>query len=134
MRRGFTIVEVIATLLLLSIVFVTIPTFLSISVKSDETSLEGEALYHATALISHISNPLNTFEEMSKYNDYKEEGESLGFVLETKVYFVSDGNNWIDDELADTNTTLIKVTAKYKDRNEEIGTLRYRVSKIGAAR
>lgn len=54
-RCGFGILEAIVTIVLLSLIFATIPMLLSKATESDIASLEGEALYHASALISRIA-------------------------------------------------------------------------------
>ncbi len=60
-RRGFGLLEAIVTIVILGLVFTTIPMLLSQANKSDEVTLEGEALYHAAALIRRIASmPLNS--------------------------------------------------------------------------
>lgn len=47
--------EAILTIVLLGLVFATIPMLLTKATESDAASLEGEALYHASALVSRIA-------------------------------------------------------------------------------
>ena len=54
-RAGFGIIEAIVTIVLLSLIFTTIPMLLTKATESDIASLEGEALYHASALVGRIA-------------------------------------------------------------------------------
>lgn len=54
-RAGFGILEAIVTIVLLSLIFATIPMLLTKATESDIASLEGEALYHASALVGRIA-------------------------------------------------------------------------------
>ncbi|MGE4294849.1 MAG: hypothetical protein AB7E49_04020 [Campylobacterales bacterium] len=54
-RAGFGIIEAIVTIVLLSLIFATIPMLLTKATESDIASLEGEALYHASALVGRIA-------------------------------------------------------------------------------
>lgn len=61
MRKAFSILEAIATIVILSVIFATIPMLLSKTTEVVEGSLEGEALYHASALITRIASmPFNS--------------------------------------------------------------------------
>lgn len=61
MRRAFSIAEAIITIVILGLILPTIAMLLSQSTKSVEDSLEGEALYHASALITRIASmPFNS--------------------------------------------------------------------------
>ncbi|MDR2905449.1 MAG: hypothetical protein LBU73_05815 [Helicobacteraceae bacterium] len=54
MRGAFSIVELIITIMLLGMIFVTVPALLSKSIEADLQSFEGEGLYHAGALLNRI--------------------------------------------------------------------------------
>lgn len=61
MKKAFSIVETMATIVLLGIVFTTIPMLLSRAGEVVDDSLGGEALYHASALITRIASmPFNS--------------------------------------------------------------------------
>ena len=55
MKKGFSIIEIIVTIVLLSLIFATVPMLLEAANRSDADSLEGEALYHASALVNRIA-------------------------------------------------------------------------------
>ncbi|GHV58597.1 hypothetical protein FACS1894103_0300 [Campylobacterota bacterium] len=54
-RSGFSMIEIIVTILLLGLIFATVPMLLESANQSDADSLEGEALYHAAALLNRIT-------------------------------------------------------------------------------
>ncbi|MDR3347959.1 MAG: hypothetical protein LBN32_05025 [Helicobacteraceae bacterium] len=61
MKKAFGMIEAITTIVLLGIVFATIPWLLNAAKDSEALSLEGEALYHASSLITKIASmPFNS--------------------------------------------------------------------------
>ncbi|MDR0747811.1 MAG: hypothetical protein LBE89_08015 [Helicobacteraceae bacterium] len=53
-KNAFSMIETIVTVVLLGLIFGTIPILMSTAVEVEEDALEGEALYHASALMNRI--------------------------------------------------------------------------------
>ncbi|MDR3163203.1 MAG: hypothetical protein LBT81_05020 [Helicobacteraceae bacterium] len=53
-KNAFSMIETIVTVVLLGLIFGTLPILMSTVVEVEEDALEGEALYHASALMNRI--------------------------------------------------------------------------------
>jgi prepilin-type N-terminal cleavage/methylation domain-containing protein len=70
MRKAFSMIELIVTVVLLGIVFAAIPGLMYRAVEADAASLEGEALYHAAAKMQEIiAQPHNGMLNLELYRN-----------------------------------------------------------------
>ncbi|GHS87287.1 hypothetical protein FACS189487_03150 [Campylobacterota bacterium] len=98
-RRAFSLVELIFTIILLGIIFVTVASLLFKSVELDIASFEGEALYRAAALMQRVTaQPHNSALlgdlniSVSATSSYPKQFESAGRIADYPTIAAFDQN------------------------------------------
>ncbi|MDR1451812.1 MAG: type II secretion system GspH family protein [Helicobacteraceae bacterium] len=99
MRKAFSMIELVITIVLIGIVFAAIPGLLFRAVEADVASLEGEALYHAAAKMQEIvSQPHNSMLRDGRISN------NIAYVIDYDRYGGSINLNPICDTAAQDET------------------------------